>query len=85
MDKCKECIQETVLSLRNNYEVKINKSKAVLEVMDKRRIFFLIKKIKAVFMGGGGGKDPFNKIVGSFPTEETSFVCLVLFVDLFIV
>lgn len=54
-----------------------------MEVMGKRRIFFLIKKIKAVFIGGGG-KDPFNKIVGSFPTEETSFVCLVLFVDLFV-
>lgn len=51
MDKCEDRIQETVLSLRNNSAVKINKSKAVLEVMGKRRIFFLIKKIKAVFMG----------------------------------
>lgn len=58
MDKCEDHIQETVLSLRNNSEVKINKSKAVLEVMGKRRVLFLIKKIKAVFMGRGW-KGPF--------------------------
>lgn len=47
--------------------------------MGKRRLFFLIKNRGYVY---GGKPIPFNKILGSFSKEETSFVYMALFVSL---